>query len=73
MDRDHAAVVTTIKYSIIGRTIKQEMHARASKCSLLNAEITVILFALDHAKNVLRQRAPGDIRDRCVPVAVWVN
>lgn len=46
-----------IKYRMTTGTIKQKAIAEVSTCSLVSAELTVILYALEHARDTLRKTA----------------
>jgi hypothetical protein len=51
---DAAAI---IKYRMLTGTVKQQGIAETSTCSLVSAELTVILYALKHARETLRKTA----------------
>lgn len=46
-----------IKYRMTTGTVKQQAIAEASTCSLISAELTGILYALEHARDILRKTA----------------
>jgi ribonuclease HI len=57
MQDERVGAAATIKYRMTTGTVKQQAIAETSTCSLVNAELTAILYALQHARDTLRKTA----------------
>jgi ribonuclease HI len=53
----HVGAAAIIKYRMTTGVIRQEIIGSTSTCSMLNAELTGIWYALQHARNTIRKTA----------------
>jgi ribonuclease HI len=51
------SIIATIKYRMTTCTVKQQAIAETSTCSLVTAELTAMLYALEHARDTLCKTA----------------
>ena len=54
---EHIGAAAIIKYRMTTGTVKQQAIAEASTCSSVNAELTAILYAIQHARDTLCKTA----------------
>jgi ribonuclease HI len=54
---EQIGAAATIKYRMTTGTVKQQAVAETKTCSLISAELTAILYALEHARDTLRKTA----------------
>jgi ribonuclease HI len=54
---EQIGAAATIKYRMTTGTVKQQAMAEALTCSPVSAELTAILYALEHARDTLRKTA----------------
>lgn len=54
---EQLGAAATIKYKMTTGTVKQQAIAETPECSLISAELTTILYALEHAGDTLRKTA----------------
>jgi ribonuclease HI len=57
MQDERVGAAATIKYRMMTGTVEQQAITETSTCSLVTAELTSILYALEHARDTLRKTA----------------
>jgi ribonuclease HI len=57
MQDERVGAAATIMYRMTTGTVKQQAMAETSTCSLVSAELTATLYALEHARDTLRKTA----------------
>jgi ribonuclease HI len=56
-ENEQIGAAATIKYRMTTGTVKQQAIAKTQTCSRVSAELTAILYALEHARDTLRKTA----------------